>query len=216
MAGNYSKDKENGLWKSWYENGQLKDIGYFNSGKMNNNWKGYYKSGQLKYSGEYNNDYKVNTWTYWSDKGKIIETKNYKVVTIKSVLISNEDRLIKKSVPDGKWIKYSEYDQSIKSFENYEDGELHGVSTFYYPGGVIANRIVNYKNGKLNGIYQYFSRKGNLISETSYKDNKKHGAVKMYSKRGKLISHLVYKNGVKIKDEINKVYYNYASPNSKK
>ena len=58
--------------------------------------------------------------------------------------------------------------------------------------------------------------KGNLISETTYKNNKKHGAVKMYSKRGKLISHLVYKNGVKIKDEINKVYYNYASPNRKK
>ena len=53
---------------------------------MNTNWKGYYKSGQLKYSGEYDNDYKVNTWTYWSDKGKIIETKNYKVVTIKAFL----------------------------------------------------------------------------------------------------------------------------------
>ena len=79
-----------------------------------------------------------------------------------------------------------------------------------------ANRIVNYKAGKLNGVYQNFSRKGNLISETNYKQNKKHGDVKTYSKRGKLISHLVYKDGVKIKDEINKIYYNYSSPKQKK
>ena len=162
MFGNYTRNKENGLWKSWYENGQLKDIGYFNSGKMNSNWIGYYKNGQIKYSGDYNNDYKLNTWTYWSDKGKIIEIKNFKVVTTRSMLISNEDRVIKKSVPDGKWIKYSEHDQSIKSFENYKDGELHGISTFYYPGGVIANRIVNYKDGKLNGFIRTLVEKGKV------------------------------------------------------
>ena len=215
MAGKYIMDKENGLWKSWYENGQLKDIGYFNSGMMNSSWKGYYKSGHLKYSGEYDNDYKIGAWTFWSEKDEIIETKNFKLISNKSLLVPNENRLVKKSVPDGKWIKYSEYDQSVKSLENYENGDLNGVCSYYYPGGVIANRIVNYKAGKLNGVYQNFSRKGNLISETNYKLNKKHGDVKTYSKRGKLISHLVYKDGVKIKDEINKIYFNYSSPKQK-
>ena len=30
------------------------------------------------------------------------------------MLIPDENRMVKKSVADGKWIKYNEYDQSIK------------------------------------------------------------------------------------------------------
>lgn len=212
MAGKYIMDKENGLWKSWYENGQLKDIGFFNKGKMHLKWEGYYKNGQLKYSGEYDNDYKVNTWIYWSEKGKIIEERNYKVIVNKSILIPNENRLVKKSVADGKWIKYSEYDESLKSEENYVNGKLNGTSIFYYPGGVINNRTINYKNGLLDGSYKNFGRKGNIISETNYKNNKKDGEVKLYSKRGKLISHLIYKNGLKVKDVLKKISYNYNAP----
>ena len=69
MAGEYKMDKENGLWKSWYENGQLKDIDFLTLGR----WikmGGILQNGQLKYSGEYDNDYKVNSWIYWSEKGK--------------------------------------------------------------------------------------------------------------------------------------------------
>ena len=216
MAGEYKMDKENGLWKSWYENGQLKDIGFFNAGKMDQKWEGYYKNGQLKYSGEYNNDYKVNSWIYWSEKGKIIERRSYKVIVNKSKLVPNENRLVKKSVADGKWIKYSEYDESLKSEENYVDGKLNGTSIYYYPGGVISNREVNYKNGLLDGSYKNFSRKGKIISETNYKNNKKDGDVKLYSKRGKLISHLIYKNGLKIKDVLKKISYDYNSPNRQK
>lgn len=216
MEGNYSMNKEDGLWKSWYGNGQLKDEGSFNLGKMNNSWVGYYTNGQKKYSGEYEDDYKMNLWTYWSEKGNIIETRNYILETSKSNLVKNDVRVIKKSVADGKWIKYSEYDQSIKSEENYAEGKLHGRCTYFYPGGIIANRIVNYKNGLMEGNYQNFNRKGGLISETNYKKNRKNGDVKIYSKPGKLISHFIYKDGLRIKDEIKKINFQYNSPTQKK
>ena len=70
-----------------------------------------------------------------------------------------------------------------KSEENYAEGKLHGRCTYFYPGGIIANRIVNYKNGLMEGNYQNFNRKGSLISETNYKKNRKNGDVKIYSKR---------------------------------
>jgi antitoxin component YwqK of YwqJK toxin-antitoxin module len=75
---------------------------------------------------------------------------------------------------------------------------------------------VNYNNGLLEGNYQNFTRKGNIISETNYKNNRKHGDVKIYSKRGKLISHIVYKDGIKVKDVINKINFKYNSPTKKK
>ena len=96
------------------------------------------------------------------------------------------------------------------------DGKLNGTSIYYYPGGIITNREVNYKNGLLDGSYKNFSRKGNIISETNYKNNKKDGEVKLFSKRGKLISHLIYKNGLKVKDVLKKISYDYGAPNRQK
>lgn len=216
MEGSFKNNLENELWHSWYENGQLKDKGYFNKGKMNSHWDGYYTNGQMKYSGDYDNDYKINKWTYWSVKGKIIEIRNYKLIEKKSGLIPDENRIVKKSVNHGEWVKYSEIDESIVSIEKYSEGKLDGDSKYYFPGGVIENRIVAYKNGLLNGVYKSFDRKGNLTTETHYKDNKKHGDMKIYSRRGKLISHVTYKDGVKTKDVLKKVTFKYPSPKKKK
>jgi len=40
--------------------------------------------------------------------------------------------------------------------------------------------------------------------------------MKVFSKRGKLILHVEYKNGVKSKDVLKKVNYNYQSNKTKK
>ncbi len=216
MEGTFKQDLENGMWKSWYENGQLKDEGYFNMGSMDANWKGYYKNGQIKYQGQYEDNYKSGKWIYWSSKGVLIEERNYLVKDNRSLLIPDENRIVRKSINDGKWIKYSEFDGSLKSEENFKDGKLNGVSNYFYPGGIIKSSIVNYKDGLLDGTYKSFGRKGNLTSETNYKDNKKHGDMKIYSKRGKLISHIVYKEGVKSKDIIKKITFKYSAPKNKK
>ncbi len=183
---------------------------------MNDHWDGYYANGQIKYSGDYENDYKTGKWTYWSSEGKIIEIRNYKIMSNKSALIPDENRIVKKSVNHGEWIKYSEYDESVKSIENYNDGKLNGKCKYYYPGGVIISKEVSYQEGLLNGTYKSYNRKGNIISEIGYKDNKKHGDMKIYNKRGKLISHVIYKNGVRSKDVIKKITFKYSGPKNKK
>ena len=87
MEGDFKNDLEDGIWESWYENGQLKDKGYFSKGKMNYHWDGYYKNGQLKYSGDYENDHKNNKWSFWDPKGKLIEIRHYKVIDYKNQII---------------------------------------------------------------------------------------------------------------------------------
>ncbi len=216
MEGHFINNLEDGLWTSWYENGQIKDKGFFEKGNMDAHWKGYYMNGQLKYEGDYQNNYKNNKWTYWSSEGKIIEERNYKIVDVRSILIPDENRIVKKSVNHGKWTKYSEYDGTVKSVENYDNGKLSGLSTYFYPGGVIQSSIVSYKEGLLNGCYKSFNRKGNLLSETNYKDNKKHGDMKVYNRRSKLVLHVIYKEGVKTKDILKKITYKYSGPKKKK
>ena len=216
MEGHFKNNLEDGLWKSWYENGQMKDEGIFNEGEMDNHWKGYYMNGQLKYEGDYQNNYKINKWTYWSSNGKIIEERNYKLSDKRSILIPDENRIIKKSVNHGKWVKYSEYDASVKSIENYDNGKLNGLSTYFHPGGVITSSIISYKDGLLNGYYKSYNRKGNLLSETNYKDNKKHGDMKVYNRRGKIVLHVIYKEGVKTKDILKKITFKYSGPKKEK
>ena len=216
MEGEYEKGKENGEWSSWYENGQLKDKGSYKNALMNQSWEGYYKTGQIKYKGDYDLDNKTNKWTYWAHNGKIIETGDYAVLSKNSNIIRNETRIIKKSVKNGVWNTYSEIDGSLKSKENFNDGMKNGKCIYYYPGGVIANQEISYKNGLLNGKFSTYDRRGNIKSETNYKENKKDGDMKVYSKRGKLILHVEYKNGVKTKDVIKKINYKYRSNKTKK
>ena len=105
--------------------------------------------------------------------------------------------MLKRSVHHGKWIKYDERDGSVKSEENYADGKLNGVSKFFYPGGVIIHRSINYKSGLLDGKSEFLVE-GNKIGETNYKENKKHGDMMLFSKKGKLIYHVIYKDGLKL------------------
>ena len=43
-------------------------------------------------------------------------------------------------------------------------------------------------------------------------NNKKHGVMKVYSNRGKMVLHVLYKDGVKTKDILKNIDYNYSKP----
>ncbi|MGV6828838.1 MAG: hypothetical protein ACWA45_05510 [Flavobacteriales bacterium] len=63
-----------GEWKSFYENGQLKEIGTYSwSGDKEAIWKSYYENGQLKAVGEYFLGSKRGKWKLYDQKGKRIK-----------------------------------------------------------------------------------------------------------------------------------------------
>ena len=98
--------------------------------------------------------------------------------------------------------------------------ELEGVKTVYFPGTDIIKQSVEYKNGKKNGYFREYYRKGNLkarqfyvndtLDDTTqiyypsgilqtqhmYKNKIKHGCWQEYNKEGQLYSEMFFKEGM--------------------
>ena len=73
IRGYYVNDKQTGLSKFWFQNGQLELEGEFDKGKFSGSYKRYYKDGQLRY--EYDNNEKVYK-EYWDNGSLYCISKN--------------------------------------------------------------------------------------------------------------------------------------------
>lgn len=66
---------ENGIktgeWKTFHENGQLKEIGNYLDGTKIAEWKSYHENGQLKKHGNILDGLKIEKWKYYDENGKL-------------------------------------------------------------------------------------------------------------------------------------------------
>ena len=100
--GEYMNGAKNGLWRTYYPNGNLMYEGVYRMGKMDGFWKFYYENGNihsqgqfeectrfslwqyfykeenhaLKYEGGYVNGNKTGTWKSYEIEGKLFATYN--------------------------------------------------------------------------------------------------------------------------------------------
>ena len=68
---NFEFDKLNGTWKCWYENGQLKEEGFYSSNKKMQRWKYWHENGMLKEEGLYHLNRKSGCWKSWNANGEL-------------------------------------------------------------------------------------------------------------------------------------------------
>ena len=73
FLGEIKDGKREGLWTSFYENGQLWWKGPYKDGKLNGPYVWYYDNGQLSSEGTYKDGKREGPWvTYWGN-GTVIE-----------------------------------------------------------------------------------------------------------------------------------------------
>jgi antitoxin component YwqK of YwqJK toxin-antitoxin module len=65
-----SKGEKNGLWKSYYPNGNVWSEGEFKDGLDHGIRKAYYENGQKRFEGKYENGRKRGMWIFWDENGK--------------------------------------------------------------------------------------------------------------------------------------------------
>ncbi len=169
----YSKNGErHGAWKGHYENGQLRYEGVFNEGKETGLFKYYYNSGNLEkellyikdgvyakvriyYSnkkiktlGEYCSKKRCGTWEYFDPLGNIVIRENYQ-----------------NDILNGDYFVF--LDGVLSDFYNYQNGKKNGLSKSFFSTGEVRV-IKNYLNDKLHGEYEVFSKQGKLIEKFNY------------------------------------------------
>lgn len=71
------KEKQDGLWEEYHENGKLKSRVNFIAGKEDGHWEEYHNNGKLKIQGNYLKGNRIKEWKYYNKKGKLKKTENY-------------------------------------------------------------------------------------------------------------------------------------------
>lgn len=152
-VGNYKNNQKTGVWKYYYENGQIKSITTYVDGEIDGNYKDYYDTGKLKR--DYNNiKGKTNgEFKGYNSNGTLSAVGNY-----------NDDE------KSGEWKYYYDNGQ-VKRIGNYINGELDGEWKYYYDNGQLE-QFGNYINGKADGEWKIFHKNGNPFQVRSWENDK--------------------------------------------
>ena len=76
----YTNGKREGLWESYYRNGQLHTKGVYRKGKREGEWEFYFRNGQLECKGTYKNGNEDGVFEFNNSKGQFDPSRsgNYK------------------------------------------------------------------------------------------------------------------------------------------
>lgn len=187
--GNYINDKQEGEWKYFHLNGNLKAIGKFLGGDGSN----------LGNTGIPRNG-REGTWKFYYESGKIEETRPYNNGLINGLSIEYYENGNKKGEGtyvqdelDGKWIGY--YETGLKQWETiYSHGKRNGQAKNYYSNGSIESEG-NYLNDLAVGSHKFYSENGKLKLCREFKNGKMNGVCKEFYPSGKIKSEAMVING---------------------
>ncbi|WP_405415513.1 DUF4375 domain-containing protein [Maribacter sp. Asnod1-A12] len=146
---NAETDKKYGELKEWYDNGQLKEEGYFaNNTTRIGKWFLFWKDGSKKLEGEATEE-KVRLINYWNENGEqtlINGTGIYYSEWISRSKISIYETTYKNFVRDG--VSKSITNDKVTLYQEFKDGKQHGYTRTYYNNGNLKEEK-NYELGKL-------------------------------------------------------------------
>ena len=139
---------------------------YSENGNRDGLWRGYYESGELKYEGSFDDGTEVGLFKYYYKSGNLekelfyIESGVRALVRIyysnKNIKTMGEYCLKKRC---GTWEYFDDLGNIILK-ENYMDDILNGPY-FVYLNGKLSD-VYNYKDGKKNGFAKSFFLSGKI------------------------------------------------------
>ncbi len=78
IEGNFDENEaRNGLWISYYENGQKWSESFYSHGKKEGHSVTFFPNGKIRYVGEYKNDLKTGLWRFYDEVGDLVKEETY-------------------------------------------------------------------------------------------------------------------------------------------
>ena len=177
------------------------------NGKKDGLWKGTYEfSKRPRYEGTFINGKETGTFKFFDDTraGSVIATREfneqnnsaYTVFYDQSKNKVSEGVVLDKKF-EGPWKYYHKASTVVMTLENYENGQLTGTRTVYYPNGNIAEEVMYAKNKK-NGSCKIYSENGIVLEETIYKNDEYNGLAIFRNAQGAIVSKGNFFNNKKV------------------
>lgn len=77
MEGGYADSLRDGLWRSWYENGNLWSELEYAKGRRHGSYRAFYENGKKRFEGRFEDDRKKGEWVFFDSTGKETSTIIY-------------------------------------------------------------------------------------------------------------------------------------------
>jgi antitoxin component YwqK of YwqJK toxin-antitoxin module len=160
------KGLRQGLWKEFYESGEMMGEGVYKDNKRQGEWKFYYKDGKVEQTGKYNNSGRpTGLWKWFYSTGNLRRSESFK-----------------NGIPEGELKELSD-SGSVIITGNYLDGEEDG-EWFYDVNG--EKEKGTFQNGKREGEWKHYYFDV-LTFQGKFVDGNQDGeALYFYNDNGKL------------------------------
>lgn len=151
----------------------------------------YYPSGKIKSSGTFKEGNAEGVTRYYSEEGKIINSKVYKDGELIGEGVYDE-----KGYQQGKWKEYYPSGE-LRAEGEYIDGRRNGDWVFYHQNGKIEQKGKFLKGAKPSGNWVWYYESGNLLREEKFTAGLEEGTMTEYNDSGRLITKGDYVEGEK-------------------
>jgi len=188
-----------GLWKEYYDSGELRSEGKYENGVRVGEWKFYYKNTKLDQKGKYvkgkpegdwrwfyqnGNSWREEVYSKGKEDGPSVEYNDTGLVVAKGEYIEGEKEGVwnykygdfreegsyKDGLQDGEWKSW--YKNGEPSFEGkYVQGQEDGKHVWYYDNGKVREEG-KYILGSREGVWKKYDNEGLEAIEITYENNK--------------------------------------------
>ncbi len=195
LNGNHIVIEGNGLYKSFSATGQVLFQGNIRDGQRVGKWISYFENGEIKEEGIYNSEiYKIiNSWAS-NDEQTVKDGQG----TYKMYFPDNESIYetgeIKNGLREGIWKTYYESTHSVCYENNYKEGKLSGMQKYYFESGQLFS-FGEMNEGRREGEWSWFYDSGNISSTANFVNDLKEGKQIMWSETGDKTKEEYYRNG---------------------
>ena len=173
-----AKGNQQGFWKEYHPNGQLKSEGVYKDGKRIGEWVFYHPNGKIEQKGKY--DEKGHTqgmWKWYYESGNLLREE---------IFLNDKE--------NGIMTEYNDSEKTILTKGEYVDGEQEGP--WVYELGDYREEG-NYKDDKREGEWKHYYTGGKLRFEGKYVDGFPDGKHIYYYENGKVKMEGKYIMGMK-------------------
>ena len=183
----YKSGKLNGLCTFYYENGNKEEVSNYTAGKLEGLCNTFYENGKPKDVRNYKADELEGVFNSFYENGKPKDVRNYKAGKF-----------------DGLTTNYNE--MGLKTFEiNYSDGRQNGKSTEYKNG--VKTTEAQYIKGKMHGPFVIYFENGKIYQkgmiDSTYLERSGIKDILEYNEDGSIKTHKFFnKDGTENKPKV--------------
>ena len=194
--------RRQGMWKEYYDDGNLKAEGSYVDDKKDGFWKFYYKNGNLEEKGKYILGNPDSIWMWYYSDGKLLRKENFYGGLPDGLLteFDKEGNIITQGDyiegrKEGKWVYYV---GDSRDEIDYSDGYMNGWYRSYYPDGEIRYEG-KYVDDNPNGEHTWYWDNRKIKQQGKYVMGRKNGDWKKFDANGLPLIIISFTGGREVK-----------------